>query len=100
MKLFHLSFGLLLLCLSLPSQAATFRCGSKLVSLGDRTFQVLQKCGEPSYREALGYELSDYPYYRREAPISEWVYGPRNGFIYFLRFEGNRLAQITSQRAN
>ena len=88
---------LLLLSFSSYSQASTFRCGSKLVSLGDRSFQVLQKCGEPVYREPIGYSLGRY--HRREAPLNEWVYGPRNGFIYFLRFEGNRLVQISSERA-
>ncbi|MBP7188599.1 MAG: DUF2845 domain-containing protein, partial [Thiopseudomonas sp.] len=34
----------------------------------------------------------------RELHIQEWVYGPNNGMYHYLRFEGNRLTSIESQR--
>lgn len=91
----------LLLCITLSmlsagAMASTFRCGTQLVSLGDRSFQVLRKCGEPMAREAVGYTVGEYN--RQELPIEEWVYGPRNGMLYFLRFIGGRLMSIDSQR--
>lgn len=83
---------------SLPlAQANTLRCGSQLVSIGDRRFEVLQKCGEPAYRDLIGYSLSAHE--RREYSIEEWVYGPDNGMLTILTFEGNRLRQIERQRS-
>ncbi|UFQ03020.1 DUF2845 domain-containing protein [Pseudomonas fitomaticsae] len=83
------------------SQAAasdTLRCGSQLVSLGDRASEVLQKCGEPVSRDLLGYKRSANR--REEFQVEEWTYGPSNGMYQYLRFEGNRLKQINSKRGN
>ena len=85
----------------LASQAAasdTLRCGSQLVSLGDRASEVLQKCGEPVGRDLLGYKRSANR--REEFQVEEWTYGPNGGMYQYLRFEGNRLKQITSKRGN
>lgn len=81
---------------SSSAMASTFRCGTQLVSLNDRSFQVLRKCGEPVARDTVGYTVGEYN--RQELPIEEWVYGPRNGMLYFLRFIGGRLVSIDSQR--
>ncbi|NLY13679.1 MAG: DUF2845 domain-containing protein [Gammaproteobacteria bacterium] len=89
-------FCALLGLLSAQASASTFRCGTQLVSLGDRSFQVLRKCGEPVNREVVGYTLGEFD--RREMRIEEWVYGPRNGMLYFLRFEGGRLTRIDGRR--
>ena len=94
-------FSTMILCAALAvssstAVASTFRCGSQLVSLGDRSFQVLKKCGEPVARETVGYTIGEYNH--RELHIQEWVYGPNNGMYHYLRFEGNRLTSIESQR--
>ncbi|AWY41232.1 DUF2845 domain-containing protein [Pseudomonas putida] len=78
--------------------ADTLRCGSQLISVGDRAGEVLQKCGEPVSRDQLGYKRSANR--REEFPVEEWTYGPNNGMYQYLRFEGNRLTQITSKRGN
>lgn len=78
------------------ASASTFRCGSNLVSLGDRSFTVLRLCGEPVARDALGYTVSGYN--RQELPIEEWVYGPKGGMYHYLRFVGGELVKITSSR--
>ncbi|MGP8651220.1 DUF2845 domain-containing protein, partial [Pseudomonas aeruginosa] len=39
------------------AQADTMRCGSALVSVGDRAFEVQQKCGDPDHRDDVGYTL-------------------------------------------
>ncbi|CAD2259764.1 MAG: DUF2845 domain-containing protein [Pseudomonas stutzeri] len=93
----------LLLCLllgSLHAQASsTYRCNSRLVSLEATTAEVLAKCGEPASSAQLGYkEVLDEYGYRQEVAVEEWVYGPNNGMLHFLRFEGNRLRQIGSRR--
>lgn len=74
----------------------TLRCGSQLISLGDRSSEVLQKCGEPVSRDVLGYKRSANR--REEFQVEEWTYGPSNGMYQYLRFEGNRLRQINSKR--
>lgn len=78
--------------------AETLRCGSQLVSVGDRSSEVLQKCGEPASRDVLGYKRSADR--REEFQVEEWTYGPNGGMYRYLRFEGNRLRQITSKRSN
>ncbi|MFW0756208.1 DUF2845 domain-containing protein [Pseudomonas sp. H11T01] len=81
------------------AQAAdTLRCGSQLISVGDRSGEVLQKCGEPASRDFLGYKRSANR--REEFQVEEWVYGPNSGMYQFLRFEGNRLVRIDSKRGN
>lgn len=83
---------------SQASAADTLRCGSQLISVGDRTSEVLHKCGEPLSRDLLGYKRSANR--REEFAVEEWTYGPNNGMYQYLRFEGNRLTQITSKRGN
>ncbi|WP_395505379.1 DUF2845 domain-containing protein [Ectopseudomonas hydrolytica] len=76
--------------------ADTLRCGSQLVSLGDRKFEVERKCGAPVHQDPIGYTLGSYD--RREFMIEERVYGPSNGMLSILRFEGNRLVAIERRR--
>lgn len=88
----------LALVASQASAADTLRCGSQLISVGDRSSEVLQKCGEPVSRDLLGYKRSADR--REEFQVEEWTYGPYGGMYQYLRFEGNRLVQITSNRGN
>ncbi|MGG2398960.1 DUF2845 domain-containing protein [Pseudomonas sp. SH1-B] len=88
--------ALLAVTASPPLHAETMRCGSQLVSLGDRAFEVERKCGTPVYRDPIGYTLGGYD--RREYRVEEWVYGPTNGMLSILRFEGNRLVEIERRR--
>lgn len=78
--------------------ADTLRCGSQLISVGDRSSEVLQKCGEPVSRDLLGYKRSANK--REEFQVEEWVYGPDGGMYQYLRFEANRLVRIDSNRGN
>ena len=90
---------LALMCVAGHASASdTLRCGSQLISLGDRASEVLQKCGDPVSRDVLGYKRSANR--REEFQVEEWTYGPNNGMYQYLRFEGNRLRQITSKRGN
>lgn len=92
----RLPLALWVLALAAPAGAETMRCGSKLVSLGDRAFEVLQKCGQPAHRDQIGYTLGSYD--RREFTVEEWVYGPSNGMLSILTFEANRLVRIETRR--
>lgn len=102
MNKYALKAGLLALVLSLncgPTRADSLRCGSQLVSTGDRAFEVERKCGSPQYRDLIGYTDSRYGYSNRpEMVVEEWVYGPTNGAFNILRFEGNRLIRIETRR--
>jgi hypothetical protein len=86
--------------MSFGTQAATLRCGSQLISTGDRLFEVEQKCGTPISQSVIGsQETFDHAYRRSEqVPIEEWVYGPDNGMYRYLRFVGGRLIEINSKR--
>lgn len=75
---------------------AGFRCGQKLVNEGDRSSEVLHKCGQPASRDLFGY--TDTLNGNLGLQIEEWSYGPRSGMYYYLRFEGGRLRQIETKR--
>jgi hypothetical protein len=98
MKLQWLALIAMTFAASHASGSDTLRCGSQLISLGDRSSEVLQKCGEPVSRDVLGYKRSANR--REEFQVEEWTYGPSNGMYQYLRFDGNRLRQITSKRGN
>jgi hypothetical protein len=90
--------ALFLLMLPLYGQASdSMRCGTNLVSTGDRAFEVLQRCGEPLQREQIGYTLGESD--RRELRIEEWIYRNTGGFLFILTFEGSRLTRIESRRS-
>jgi hypothetical protein len=44
---------ILVILLGVTSAAYGFRCGTQIVSVGDNKLQVLQKCGEPTYKELI-----------------------------------------------
>ena len=96
MKLQWLALLAMTLAASHASASDTLRCGSQLISLGDRSSEVLQKCGEPVSRDVLGYKRSANR--REEFQVEEWTYGPSNGMYQYLRFEGGRLVRIDSKR--
>lgn len=92
--LFSLALGL---CAS-AVQADTLRCGSQLISVGDRKSEVLDKCGEPRSQDIVGYQRSADR--RVEMQIEEWIYGPSNGMYRYLRFVGGQLVSIDSKRGS
>jgi len=89
-----------LLILSTTAHASsTYRCGSALVSLAATTSEVRAKCGEPASAALVGSkEMADQYGFKHEVLVEEWTYGPNHGMYHFLRFEGNRLRQINSER--
>ncbi len=94
------TLALLLLGFAVPAQASsTFGCNSKLVSLQASTHEVQSKCGAPMEQAHLGYKQLTNEYgHTHEVGIEEWVYGPKGGMYYFLRFEGGYLSKISSSR--
>lgn len=96
MKAIVVSLALPLLLLATEASAASYRCGTKLASSGDRTIEVANKCGQPNSSNFIGYTQVINGI--GGVQIEEWVYGPANGALYFLRFEGGRLTAVESKR--
>jgi len=79
-----------------------FRCGPKLVSIGDTSFEVFIKCGEPTASETTGAETVGRIRGRRVYMDSKdtvyteiWYYNcGKNEFIRILTFEGGVLNSI------
>lgn len=92
------------------------RCGSNIISVGARMFDVIVKCGEPAFRYARYETRIKRDFFRDIYPprqpresekyreplfveeivaIDEWVYnpGPR-GFVRYLTFENGILVRI------
>lgn len=63
------------------------RCEHDAFHVGDRTFEVLARCGEPVFR--------DLRQRQTQTVVEVWTYdfGQRS-FVRFLEFEGGRLARI------
>ncbi len=104
---------LLLLAVMTPSHSFAFRCGTHLVHIGDRKWEVLQKCGPPDFTEVWEEKRLErvfgVPYGNWDSSlqtripfgavvyvlIEEWVYssGPTR-FVRILRFENSQLVDI------
>ena len=104
------TIGLVLLIAGLlslsPGPAYAFRCGKRLVLVGDSTFEVRRKCGEPVsleqrivYRVVSEQSLDDTLEESVVIPvvIDEWIYnfGPKR-FMQKLSFEDGILRGIES----
>ncbi len=114
-KTIRLSSVLLFLLLFVVSiaSASDFRCGSDIISPGDRKFDVLRKCGNPDnveVRQELrikrdlgahlflpGEEPRGFLFAKELVTVEEWEYNLGPGkFIRYLTFENNRLIKITT----
>jgi hypothetical protein len=73
--------------------ADVMRCEGKVVTTGDRSFDVERLCGEPSFRD----EWDEYLAYHHlpTAHVEEWYYnfGPSR-LVHVLRFRNGKLTQI------
>lgn len=85
----------LLLSLALAAPALGHRCGKYNVLPGERKVSVLQKCGEPEFREIVG-----YVWLREgvELPVEEFWYPTPHGVHHVLTFVGPELRSETSVR--
>ncbi len=90
----HLLLLLPVLALATGSaQADIMRCDGKVVSTGDRSYEVLQRCGEPSFRDEWQERLAYH--HLPSAHVEEWYYdfGPAR-LVHVLRFRNGRLTDI------
>ncbi|MEM9532698.1 MAG: DUF2845 domain-containing protein [Pseudomonadota bacterium] len=86
-------FGLLApaAALDLGVQQSSIRCGRELVTVGQRSFHLLDKCGDPDHRQVVAVSrLSDGTAVRQGRRVlrarddvslvtEEWVYRPGRG---------------------
>lgn len=83
----------LLLLVSWPAAAGLMRCDGGVVNTEDRSFEVLRRCGEPSFRD----EWDEYLAYHHlpSAHVTAWYYnfGPSR-LLHVLRFRNGRLTSI------
>ncbi len=91
-----LTSTLTLLAATTAAADDTWRCGQSLISTGDRSFEVIQRCGTPAIRDVVGYTTDDNG--NRQMQIEEWVYGPESGAYHILTFIGNQLKTIEFRR--
>lgn len=104
---------LFLLGLVTVDESSAFRCGTRLVSVGDSRYDVLWKCGEPAWVESW-VEKRIEPYsiepfsdgHRFYLPnpsfatvvyvsVEQWIYDfGRTHFTRILTFENSRLTRI------
>jgi hypothetical protein len=74
---------------------SSFRCGTDVIILGNSSYRVLAKCGQPDARESIG---TNYLYGMPAGEfrdVEQWIYnrGPTD-FIYTLQFQGGSLTEI------
>lgn len=89
-----------LLVVSLPAHA--FRCGTRIITEGDRAEKLLRYCGEPASVQSHHAQrafVTDFgrilPGYVEDVLIEEWTYnlGP-NQLIRVVRLENGVVADI------
>jgi len=88
------------LCLALiatAAQANSMRCGNRLVTPGDTKSSVLNKCGEPSFRDVVGIERTRDRSTSTSVIVEEWSYSQGQGRLQkTVVFHGNRVVRIRS----
>lgn len=84
--------GLVLLALATPSEGS-MRCGSRLVSTGDRDFDVRSACGEPDHRSMVWSSYLPARGWIAEEEVWYYNLGPQR-LMRVLHFRQGRLRQI------
>jgi len=94
------ALGLMLALGATPAVASsTWRCGSRLVAVGDSIVHVLARCGEPTWRNVSSQVLvTDLPGGQRIeqlVPVETWTYdrGSRE-LVRYLTFRNRRLEDV------
>jgi len=81
-----LALFLILTLTTLAHSASVFRCKGKEVRRGDTTFAVVQKCGQPAYKEEISAKGCE--------KVERWHYDCKNRrFVDELTFTAGKLTQ-------
>jgi len=101
MQIFLVSLAVLFL---FSTDGFAFRCGSGLVTTGDKKVQVSVTCGAPTSKEKVCDDLQSAPHRNKNGKIIKskkcankvevWYYNcGDNDYIYALTFDGNKLVK-------
>ena len=78
--------AIFLLAIADRSSAQTIRCGTEIVSVGDPTIELLQKCGEPDLKELI--KTNGFI-------IEKWTYNCGSaGFMKILTLKGGKVHRV------
>lgn len=89
---------LMLLLLGVPAAHADMRCNQGLVGEGDSTAEVLRQCGQPDDRQIIAAAPVPQRKQGNAVTVENWLYGPRNGAYYQLKFLDGKLVNIDVSR--
>ncbi len=98
-RVIFVSMLLLTVFVSSRTEAETFRCGDRVVSLGDTKADVVIKCGDTdlkdSHEESIIKSIDPFTKQKVTVIVDEWTYnlGP-DSLIRILRFENGKLVDI------
>jgi hypothetical protein len=80
------SVAILLWAMAPPASARTIRCGTEIVSVGDPTIELLQKCGEPDLKELI--KTNGFI-------IEKWTYNCGSArFMKILTIKGGKVQRV------
>ena len=69
--------------------SSDWKCSNGILNIGDSKYDVIKKCGEPTFREEFGEPTV------REDHETVWVYDfGSTKFIYYITFDGDRVERI------
>lgn len=70
---------------------ASLRWGNDLIQIGEYSCVILQKCGEPKYKEIIRKGI-------KQSKIEHWLYEKKHGFYYVFIFKDGVLTEIKAIR--
>jgi len=86
-----LTWPMAVLLVAMSEPAYAMRCEGGLTANGDSPEQVLHKCGTPTSRVVeLPQRRGDHVI-EGAVTVERWIYGPRHGARYHLRFVAEKL---------
>lgn len=94
--------GGLIVCLStsLVFAASSWRCGDKMVSVGDTKGIVVAQCGNPASSDTVAYKKKRSATDQQEIMVDELTYIVSDRLVYVLTFEKGLLIDIKSHIRN
>jgi hypothetical protein len=113
MKCFLIALCAVFLVMSACAPAFAYRCGNKLIKVGNTRYEVLEYCGQPSWQDSWEEDYLEsprtYPFSSSgdfvagrtriatvvRVTVEEWVYndGPSQ-FMRILTFENGKVVSI------
>jgi len=81
-----LSVAIFVTVMAVSASTRTIRCGTEIVSVGDPTIELLQKCGEPDLKELI--KTNGFI-------IEKWTYNCGSGrFMKILTLKGGKVHRV------